>query len=99
MTAPQDPGVYISSAQMYQEMRSLHDVVTRVESKLEALTGQAVQINDHETRLRVLEGAPKTTDIEPRVAALERGRWPLPTIGVLAGVAGAATGAIALFTR
>ncbi|MFJ5259080.1 hypothetical protein ACIQAC_01215 [Streptomyces sp. NPDC088387] len=98
MTAP-DPGVYISSAQMYQEMRSLHDAVTRVDSKLEALTGQAVQINDHENRLRVLESAPKTVDIEPRVASLERGRWPMPTIGVLAGVAGAATGAIALFAR
>ncbi|MFD8820857.1 hypothetical protein ACFV1C_00560 [Streptomyces sp. NPDC059605] len=34
--------------------------------------------------------------LEARVASLERGRWPLPTIGVLAGVAGAATGALAL---
>ncbi|MEE1774434.1 hypothetical protein PUR34_41265 [Streptomyces sp. JV185] len=34
--------------------------------------------------------------LEGRVASLERGRWPLPTIGVLAGVAGAATGALAL---
>lgn len=34
--------------------------------------------------------------LESRVASLERGRWPLPTIGVLAGVAGAATGALAL---
>lgn len=77
---PQDPGVYISSAQMYQEMRSLHDVVTRVDSKLDALSGQAQQIQDHETRLR----------------ALERGRWPLPTLAVLVGLAGAVTSVIAL---
>ncbi|MFZ3556483.1 MULTISPECIES: hypothetical protein [unclassified Streptomyces] len=80
---PADPGVYISSAQMYQEMRSLHDVVTRVDSKLDALSGQANQIQDHETRLRTLE----------------RGRWPLPALGALTGVAGAATGIIALFVR
>ncbi|MFF2964212.1 hypothetical protein ACFVT1_36215 [Streptomyces sp. NPDC057963] len=34
--------------------------------------------------------------LQARVAALERGRWPLPTIGVLAGVGGAATGMLAL---
>jgi hypothetical protein len=65
---------------MYQEMRSLHDVVTRVDSKLDALSGQAQQIQDHETRLR----------------ALERGRWPLPTLAVLVGLAGAVTSVIAL---
>jgi hypothetical protein len=58
-TPPADPGVYISSAQMYQEMRSLHDVVTRVETKIDGFTNQAQalgqDIADHETRLRVLE--------------------------------------------
>ncbi|MEU2134720.1 hypothetical protein [Streptomyces sp. NPDC018352] len=34
--------------------------------------------------------------LEGRVASLERGRWPMPTIGVLAGVAGTATGVLAL---
>lgn len=58
-TPPADPGVYISSAQMYQEMRSLHDVVTRVETKLDAFTTTAANLGqdiaDHESRLRVLE--------------------------------------------
>jgi hypothetical protein len=36
---------------------------------------------------------------DQRLTALERNRWPLPTISVLAGVAGAATGAVALFAR
>ncbi len=39
------------------------------------------------------------SDLRADVEALKRNRWPLPTIGVLAGVAGAATGAIALFVR
>jgi hypothetical protein len=102
MTTP-DPGVYIPSAQMYGELRSLSDGLTRVETKLDGigqgLTELGKDVADHETRIRALEAMPKTTDIEPRVAVLERGRWPLPTIGVLAGVAGAATGAVALFAR
>ncbi|MCZ4610114.1 hypothetical protein O3S80_41405 [Streptomyces sp. Lzd4kr] len=84
---PQDPGVYIPPAQMYQELRSLSDGLTRVETKLDGiaqgLTDLGKDVADHETRIRTLE----------------RGRWPLPTIGVLAGVAGAATGAVALFAR
>lgn len=84
---PSDPGVYIPPAQMYQELRSLSDGVTRVETKLDGiaqgLTDLGKDVADHETRLRTLE----------------RGRWPLPTIAALAGVAGAATGAIALFAR
>ncbi|MGW7198444.1 hypothetical protein [Streptomyces chryseus] len=75
--------MYISSQQMYQEMRSLHDAVTRVDSKLEALTGHSVQLTDHENRIRTLE----------------RGRWPLPTIAALAGAVGAGTGLFALLQR
>lgn len=87
MTTPDPAGVYISSAQMYQELRSLSDGLTRVETKLDGigqgLTDLGKDVADHETRLRTLE----------------RARWPLPTIGVLAGLAGAATGAVALFSR
>ncbi|MFC8625603.1 hypothetical protein [Streptomyces anulatus] len=76
--------MYISTGQMYQEMRSLHDAVSRVETKLDGLrdgyTEVTKDVADHEARLRTLE----------------RARWPLPTIGVLAGVAGTATGLLAL---
>jgi hypothetical protein len=34
--------------------------------------------------------------LEVRVTALERGRWPLPTIGALSGLAGAVAAAYAL---
>ncbi len=86
MSTP-DPGVYISTAQMYQEVRDLAQTVSRIESKVDSFLDEAKDIRsdvqDHELRIRTLE----------------RARWPLPTIGVLAGVAGAATGAVALFVR
>lgn len=80
-------GVYISTAQMYQEVRDLAQTVGRIESKVDNFLDETKDIRsdvqDHELRIRTLE----------------RARWPMPTIGVLAGVAGAATGAMALFTR
>ncbi|MFE9363673.1 hypothetical protein ACFYNN_12830 [Streptomyces sp. NPDC006978] len=84
MTAGQDPGVYISPAQMYQEVRGLAQTVGRIESKIDGILDDTKDIrtdlSDHEQRLR----------------SLERGRWPLPTLGALTGVAGAAAGVIAL---
>ncbi|MFF7575832.1 hypothetical protein ACFZBE_12695 [Streptomyces sp. NPDC008061] len=35
-------------------------------------------------------------ELQDHVAALERGRWPLPAIAAVTGVAGAATGIVAL---
>ena len=69
-----DPGVFISSAQMYTELRSLSDGLTRVETKLDGI-GQGLNdlgkdVADHETRIR----------------ALERGRWPLPSLAAVLGV-------------
>ncbi|MEU9065440.1 hypothetical protein AB0D60_00900 [Streptomyces sp. NPDC048306] len=87
---PQDPGVYIPPAQMYTELRSLSDGLTRVETKLDGigqgLTDLGKDVADHETRLRALETMPKTSEIEPRVSALERGRWPLPSLAALTGI-------------
>ena len=84
---PSDLGVYISSAQMYTEMRSLSDGLTRVETKLDGiaqgLTDLGKDVADHETRIRTLE----------------RGRWPLPTIATLAGAIGAGSGLFALLSR
>jgi hypothetical protein len=86
MTAP-DPGIYISTAAMYEEVRGLGAAVGRIESKLDGVLDDGKEarglIADHETRIRTLE----------------RSRWPLPTIGVLAGVGGAVTGALALLAR
>lgn len=85
--ATPDPGVYISPAQMYQEVRGLAQAVGRIESKIDGILDETKDIrtdlSDHEMRIRTLE----------------RSRWPLPTIGVLAGVGGAVTGALALMAR
>ncbi|MFI8278513.1 hypothetical protein ACIGBH_27305 [Streptomyces sp. NPDC085929] len=85
--ATPDPGVYISPAQMYQEVRGLAVAVGRIESKIDGILDETKDIRtdlqDHEARIRTLE----------------RGRWPLPTLGVIAGVGGAVTGALALLGR
>ena len=60
MSTP-DPGVYISPAQTYQEVRDLARTVDRIESKLDGVLDEQRDIRsdvaDHETRLRVLERA------------------------------------------
>lgn len=60
MSTP-DSGVYISNGQMYQELRSLSDGVTRVETKLDtigqALSDDSKDVADHESRIRALEHA------------------------------------------
>lgn len=87
MTAPPDPGVYISPAQMYQEVRGLAQTVGRIESKIDGILDDTRDIRsdlaDHEARMRTLE----------------RARWPLPTVGVLAGLGGTVTGLFALLQR
>lgn len=74
MSTP-DAGVYISTAQMYQEMRSLHDALNRIDAKLDALAQRdqaaSEMLTDHETRLR----------------QLERARWPLPSLAAVVGLA------------
>lgn len=76
---------------------------TQVAVELERLRGTV------ETGFATLNGRLDTTlqrtgqvekdvgELETRVAALERARWPMPTIGVLAGVVGTAVGLIALY--
>ncbi|WP_171113035.1 MULTISPECIES: hypothetical protein [unclassified Streptomyces] len=89
MTTP-DPGVYISPAQTYQEVRDLAKAVGRIEAKLDSILNETNDIRtdlaDHESRLRALEAMPKTTDIEPRVSTLEKGRWPLPSLAAVTAV-------------
>lgn len=58
MTAP-EPGVYISPAQSYQEVRALTEAVARIETKVDNFLRDAKDIrrdvHDHETRIRALE--------------------------------------------
>lgn len=97
---PPDAGVYISNGQTYQEVRDLARTVDRIELKLDEVITATKDIRgdvaDHEARLRSLESQPKGEALDVRVATLERARWPLPSLAALAGVAGAATGVLAL---
>lgn len=97
---PPDAGVYISNGQTYQEVRDLARTVDRIELKLDEVLNETKDIRsdvaDHEARLRTLEALPKGDALDGRVTTLERARWPLPSIGILTGVAGAATGVLAL---
>ncbi|MFG3228099.1 hypothetical protein ACGF07_25405 [Kitasatospora sp. NPDC048194] len=85
MTSPApDAGVYISPAQTHAEVRRIADGQIRMEAKLDAILGDQREhretIADHESRIRRLEAS----------------RWPLPTIGAIVGVVGAAAAAYAL---
>ena len=86
MSAP-EPGIYISPSQMYDEVKALTQTVGRIETKVDGFITEAKDIRadvaDHETRIR----------------SLESGRWPLPALGALAGIAGAVFGGFAFFNR
>jgi hypothetical protein len=75
-------------------------VLTRVETKLDAVTRQGI---DHETRLRAIEQSAVTQDdlgsLREDVETLKRGRWPLASVGAVAGVAGTVVGAIAILQQ
>lgn len=76
--------------------------VTQVAVELERLrgavdTGFATLNGRLDTTLQRTTQAEKDIgELETRVTALERARWPLPTIGALTGVAGAVTAVLAL---
>ncbi|MEV8151357.1 hypothetical protein AB0R11_01615 [Streptomyces fradiae] len=75
--------MYISPAQMYQEVRTLAETVGRIESKIDGLLQETkdirVDLADHEARIRTLETA----------------RWPLPS---LAAVVSLGALGVALYT-
>lgn len=59
MSAPPDPGVYISPAQTYAEVRAIGDRQIRMEEKLDRWLEDQVEHRatsaDHEGRIRALE--------------------------------------------
>ena len=88
MTAP-DPGVYISPAQTYQEVRDLSRKMDRIEGKLDGVLTETRDIksdvDDQEKRLRALElGETERQKRETgRIDGLEKGRWPLPSVAAV----------------
>lgn len=45
----------ITPAQMYQELRQVHDEVKACRADLKTLKNHGTQLGDHETRIRALE--------------------------------------------
>jgi hypothetical protein len=99
MSAPQDPGVLITPTQMYAEVRELSKKIDRMDVKLERILDDNQEIkgdlSDHEARIRALElGETERQKRETgRIDELETRRWPLPAIGAVAALVGAAGGA------
>ncbi|MFC4034528.1 hypothetical protein ACFO3J_24070 [Streptomyces polygonati] len=81
---PADPGVYISPAQTHAEVRRVADGQIRMEGKLDEIVRDLRDSRDH------------LADHESRLRRLEANRWPLPTIGAIAGVGGAVAAVVAL---
>lgn len=70
----------------------------RVEGSLAVLVEQSNRNKEDVRQLRA-DMERETGELRADVETLKKGRWPAAAIGMLTGVAGAATGAIALFTR
>ncbi|KIQ67066.1 hypothetical protein TR51_06715 [Kitasatospora griseola] len=72
-------------------------VLTRLETKLDTVSAG---IADHETRLRQQEQTALSeadiAQLRADVEALKRGRWPLPALGALTGVAALVVAAVPL---
>lgn len=77
------------------QMRGTIDTgLAKVDGKLEVLMQR-----DKYTEQRITAQEKAHATLVTRVAGLESARWPLPTIGALAGLAGVATALFALFQR
>lgn len=53
----QEAGFLVTPGQMYAELRSLNETVVRMDAKLDNLNQHGTDLNDHETRLRLVEQA------------------------------------------
>jgi hypothetical protein len=80
------PAIRISLEQFYLEVRSLHESMARIETKLDSMAGL-------ESRLRELENLEvekKLKDHEDRLRESEARRLPHQLVGLLATVLGTA---------
>lgn len=104
MTPPESTVVAVELAELRGEIRTgmesikgslavLVERTTRTDADVRQLRA------DTATDIRELRDATDADvrELRAEIEALKRGRWPLPTLGVLAGVGGAVTGLIALF--
>jgi hypothetical protein len=92
----------VPTASVAVELERLHGTMATGFAEVKGSLAVLVERSDRNERdlTRLREDTEKELQqVRADVEALKKARWPLPTIGVLAGIAGAATGAVALFAR
>lgn len=72
-----DGSAVITPNRMYEELQAVHAKVNDLVTKLDpALADLRTDVNDHETRMRVVEAAiVPLTGVPAEVSALQRARW------------------------
>jgi hypothetical protein len=92
----------VPTASVAVELERLHGTMATGFAEVKGSLAVLVERSDRNERdlTRLREDTEKELQqVRADVEALKKARWPLPTVGVLAGVVGAATGAVALFAR
>ena len=84
---PIDPGYVVTLRDIWNELRVLS-------AKLDAAASQ-VALHDS----KVADLSADHVDYEARIRALEKARWPLPTLGVLVSIAAVFVAVIALYHK
>jgi len=96
MTVPE------ASATVAVELERLRGTVAtgfaRVEGSLSVLVERSDR-NEQDVKQLRTDTDKGLAELRADVEALKRARWPLPAIGALTGIAGAAAGLLALLTR
>ncbi|MFC5184362.1 hypothetical protein [Actinomadura harenae] len=98
MPSTNDPlGIQIGAREIYDKLGDVDRKVTDVGGKVDRLSDQHTSLRTEfgdlraETREAIAELRAETreghADLESRARVLERGRWPLPSIAALTGVA------------
>jgi uncharacterized membrane protein YjjP (DUF1212 family) len=85
---PDQGGTWISSGQIYAELRRIGDEVVQLRlqfTEVSQLRSEVTQVRDDLDALRV------------EMEAVKARRWPLPTVGVMTGLAAAVISLVALF--
>jgi predicted nucleic acid-binding Zn-ribbon protein len=91
MTSPDPLGVQIGA-------REIYDKVTEVGSKVDRLTDQHEVLRSELLDFRTTV-AEFRADHEKRLRALERNRWPLPSLAALLALASLAVAVLGLITK
>lgn len=97
MTAAPDPTTNVA-VELAQLRGEINTGFAEIKGQLGVLVERSARTEQDLRQLR--EDTDKDiSELRTEVEALKKNRWPLPAVGALTGVAGAATGLIALYLR